>query len=65
MCQLVLAVNLTQPKITWEESLNEELSRRGWPVGMSGGEYLDAGRLSPSWAALFPRPGVLHSVRES
>lgn len=31
---LSLVVSLTQP---WEDSLSEELSRSGWPVGMSGG----------------------------
>lgn len=29
-----LSANLPQPRITWENSLNAELSRSGWPVGM-------------------------------
>lgn len=28
----ILIVNLTQCRITWEESVNEALSRLGWPV---------------------------------
>lgn len=29
-----ISVNLTQPRIMWEESLKEEMCRRGKPVGM-------------------------------
>lgn len=29
-----ISVNLTKFSVTWEGSLNEELSRLGWPVGM-------------------------------
>lgn len=38
---LVSVVNLTQSRITWEVSLNKEMSRRGWPVAMSMRGYLD------------------------
>lgn len=33
--EVVLIGNLTQFRITWEQSLNEEFSKLGWPVGMS------------------------------
>lgn len=33
-----ICVKLTQPRITWEECLNEELFRLSWPVGMSVGD---------------------------
>lgn len=29
-----ISVNLTKFSVTWEGSLNEELPRLGWPVGM-------------------------------
>ena len=29
---------LLEPRITWEESLNGELSRPAWPVAMSVGD---------------------------
>lgn len=28
-------VNVIQPRITWEDSLNEESATLGWPVSMS------------------------------
>lgn len=34
-------VNLTQPRLIQEESLSEELSILGWPVGMSVGDYFN------------------------
>ena len=37
----VLIVNLTQTRVTWEESLSEELSRSGWPVGTCVEDCLD------------------------
>lgn len=37
---LVLVVNLTPSRITWEESLSEGLSASGWPVDMSVGIIL-------------------------
>lgn len=39
LCWLVLNLNLIQCNITWEKSLNEELSTSGWPVGMSVGIF--------------------------
>lgn len=42
---LVLIINLTQCKIIWEESLNEEFSRLDWPTDMSVGGYLELGIL--------------------
>jgi hypothetical protein len=36
VCPFVLVINLTRPRITQEESLNEDLSRSGWSV--RGGE---------------------------
>lgn len=40
VCLLVLAVNSTQPRISWEENLNEKLSRLDWPLGMPMGNCL-------------------------
>lgn len=40
----VLIVNLTQSRTFWEKSLNEELPRWGWPVGMDvedGTDYVN------------------------
>jgi hypothetical protein len=34
LCWLVQTVNLTTPRITWEESLREELPRSDWSVGI-------------------------------
>lgn len=33
--------NLTQPRITLEDGVNEELSMSSWSVGMSIGDCLD------------------------
>lgn len=40
---LVLVVNLTQSRLTWEEGLSERLASSGWPVSMAVGsrDYLD------------------------
>ena len=38
---LVLTVNLTQPRITWEESANEELATSCWPIVTSVEDCLD------------------------
>lgn len=38
--EMVLIGNLTQFRITWEQNLNEEFSKLGWPVGMSVGDCL-------------------------
>lgn len=32
---LVRTADLTQPRFTWEESLDEEFSKLSWPVGVS------------------------------
>lgn len=40
VCLLVLAVNSPQPRTSWEENLNEKLSRLGWHLGMSMGDSL-------------------------
>lgn len=37
--EMVSFVNRPQSKVTWKESLNEGLSRSGWPVGMSLGNF--------------------------
>ena len=34
---MALIVNLKQPRITWEKSLNEELSKLAWLVNKSVG----------------------------
>jgi hypothetical protein len=36
-----LIANMSQPRITWEERLNEELFRLGWPVAMPMRDYLN------------------------
>jgi hypothetical protein len=41
VCWLVLTVNLTQLRITWEDNLPKELYRSGWPVCISVGDCLD------------------------
>lgn len=54
---IALIVNLTQLRITWEGSLNEEFSTWGRSVAMSFGNSLkliEVGRLSPLWATPFP-----------
>lgn len=38
---LVLTVCLTRPGVTCEESLSEKLSRSGWPMGKSAGDFVD------------------------
>lgn len=38
---LVLHINLTPSRVTWEEILNEELSRSDWSVCMSVGDCLN------------------------
>lgn len=38
-----VTVNLTQYRVTWEESLSEASSRSGWPVGTSLRDCLDYG----------------------
>lgn len=38
---LVLTVNLTQPRIAWEASAKEGLSKPGWPGHMSVENCLD------------------------
>lgn len=38
---LVLIVNMTESEITWKGSLNEDLSRAGWPLGMLVRDFLD------------------------
>lgn len=45
----VLSVNLTQPKVTWEEGISiEESPRWDWPTGNCSDFLIDLGR---SWAA--------------
>lgn len=34
--RLILLVKLTKPTIIWEDVLNEELHRSGWPVSKFG-----------------------------
>lgn len=66
---MALLVNLTQFRVTREESLNEGLSIQGWLVGMSVErlsrlvEFIGLGRPSPMWVAPFPKQGVLNYVR--
>ena len=61
--------SLTQARIIWEESFNEELFRSGWPVVVSvywgAGAWLliDAGRFRPLWVVAFPTQGPLNSRR--
>lgn len=49
LCDMVMmvnvTVNLTQYRVTWEESLSEASSRSGWPVGTSLRDCLDYGYL--------------------
>lgn len=58
-----LTANFTQPRITWEESFNKELSRSSWPVYtlMGGFSWLliDVERSNKLWTALFLRQGFL------
>lgn len=37
----MLSLNLTQPRVMWEERVNEGLSQSGWPVSMSVGNCLN------------------------
>lgn len=57
MSWFVSAVTFTQPKVTLEGSLNEELSRLHWHVSLPVGDYLDFELIIPRplWAAAFPR----------
>lgn len=72
--QLIFIANLIQPRIIWEESLNEGLSGSGWPVRMLGVgvggrgtiifiKLIDLGRPSLPWAAPFPSLGILNCLR--
>ena len=63
---LALTVNLTQPRITWDErSLNEEL-RLACKRVYEGLSWLsiDTGSPSPLWATLFPRQIIVSRIRE-
>ena len=53
---LVLTVNLTPPGLIWEESLNEALSRSGWPVGMplTYWDYFDCELTQPTEGGTIP-----------
>ena len=53
---LVLTVNLTPPGVIWEESLNEALSRSGWPVGMplTYWDYFDCELTQPTEGGTIP-----------
>lgn len=57
LCWLILNVNLTRPRITWEERFNEGLSTSGWPVVMSKGNCVDC------WGARSVHSGQYHSLR--
>lgn len=57
MSWFVSAVTFTQPNVTLEGSLDEELSRSRWHVSLPVGDYLDFELRIPRplWAAAFPR----------
>lgn len=63
----VLTVSLTQSTITWEKSLDEGLSRWGWPVGIDQDDSLDHinGSWKPHllWVAPLPRQGIPDCIR--
>lgn len=56
---IAFSFNLTQPRITWAESLNKGLSTLGWPTGVQVGivliKLIDVGRPRPLCIA--PLPG--------
>lgn len=54
--RLVNAVNLTQSRATWEESLQEDLLRLGWTMSVPEGFFLVISidvREQPRWMAVF------------
>lgn len=55
---LISSATLAKPRITWEDSLNEELPALGWSVGECL-KLIDMGRSSPLWAVSFPRKETL------
>lgn len=67
MCWLVLTANLTQPTITRELGLNEELSRPSWPMGLSVGDCLDVQlrQKDPSWMRVAQFHGLCKSPGKS
>lgn len=68
-CCVVFIVNLTQPKITLDESLNEEWSRSGqvdlsvchWEIALIVNWCR---KMQPMWASPFPRERVLGCLRQ-
>lgn len=61
---LVLILNLTHSRITWEESLINRSSRSGWPVVMSSTITLItlSGKTHPPQVTPFPSQGILNCL---
>ena len=61
LCCSALTVNLTQPRITWDENLSEKLSGSGCGHVYERWSWLliDTGSSSPLWATPFPRQRTL------
>lgn len=63
---MIVFVNITKPRVTWEKNLSEELPTLGWLVAMSMGHCLkwtDVGRSCPLQAASFPKRVILDCSR--
>jgi hypothetical protein len=57
---LSLNYQLSPPRITQEENLNEELSTLSWPGVLI--VLIDGRKLRPLWVTPFPRHGVLNCL---
>lgn len=63
----MMSLNLIQPRVMWEERVNEGLSQSGWPEPCLLGTVLfmltNVGRPSPLWASAFSRQRYLNCAR--